>query len=70
MISPLISLVLLFGHNGKTMAAPSPSLNSDANRHVAPAENPQPQAWEVADTDGKGHPTKPPGQQPKPPMAS
>ena len=54
MLSPIVSLVLLFGHHGKAVAAPPVSLNNPSNLHVAPAENPQPQPFELADTDGQG----------------
>jgi hypothetical protein len=66
MLSPLVSLVLLFGQHGKAVASTSVTLHNPGNRRVAPAENPQPHPLELADTDGTGgkggggpSPTKP-----------
>jgi hypothetical protein len=64
-LSPLVSLVLLFGQHGKAVTVPSVVLNNTGNRYVAPADNPQPHPSEPADTDGSGtgtgpHPIKPP----------
>jgi len=54
MFSWFISLLLLFGSNGKAVPAASVGLGGSANPHVTPADNPQPGPAEPADTDGQG----------------
>ena len=71
MISPLVSLVLLFGQHGKAVTVPSVVLDNTGNRYMAVADNPQPHPSEPADTDGVGHPGQGGGPDPnKPPLAS
>ena len=54
MFSWLISLLLLFGYHGEANTVRSTSLDGNGNRHVAPADNSQPNAAEPADSDGTG----------------
>jgi len=54
MFSWLISLLLLFGYHGNATTVRSTRLDGNGNRHVAPADNPQPNQAEPADTDGTG----------------
>ncbi|HEY6769315.1 MAG TPA: hypothetical protein VI386_31605 [Candidatus Sulfotelmatobacter sp.] len=68
MLSPLVSLVLLFGQHGKAVTVPPVVLENSGNRHVAPADNPQPHAIDGPESDGGGsgsggsgpHQNKPP----------
>jgi hypothetical protein len=69
MLSPIVSLVLLFGQHGKAVAAPSVVPSDTGNRYVATADNPQPHPSEPADTDGQGQlPPPPTVPHPKPPL--
>ena len=54
MFSWFISLLLMFGYNGKAATVLSVGLDGSGNRHVAPADNPQPNPAEPADADGTG----------------
>jgi hypothetical protein len=54
MFSWAISLLLLFGYHGKANSVPSVGLDSSGNRHVAPADNPQPSASDPFNVDGGG----------------
>jgi len=54
MFSWFISLVLLFGYHGEANTVRSAGLDGNGNRHVAPADNPQPNPAEPADSDGQG----------------
>jgi hypothetical protein len=56
MFSWFVSLLLLLGYHGKATGVSSVDFDSSGNRHVAPADNPQPNPVEPADTDGRGHP--------------
>jgi hypothetical protein len=56
MFSWFVSLLLILGYYGKATGVPSVGVNGGGNRHVAPADNPQPGPSEPPDTDGKGHP--------------
>jgi hypothetical protein len=50
----LISLLLLFGYHGSATTVPSARPGGNGNRHVAPADNQQPNSAEPADSDGTG----------------
>jgi hypothetical protein len=54
MFSWFISLLLLFGYHGEANTVRSAGLDGNGNRHVAPADNPQPNPAEPADSDGQG----------------
>jgi hypothetical protein len=54
MFSWFVSLLLLFGYHSKAANVPSVGLDGSGNRHVAPADNPQPHPAEPADSDGTG----------------
>jgi hypothetical protein len=54
MFSWLISLLLLFGSHGKAATVTSAGLDNSGNRHVAPADNPQPSPPDPFNVDGQG----------------
>ncbi len=54
MFAWFISLLFLFTNHGTARAVPSVGLNGSGDRHVAPADNPQPGPAEPADPDGTG----------------
>lgn len=54
MFSWFISLLLLFGYNGKAVSVSSVGPSGGANRHVMPASSSQPSPAEPADSDGQG----------------
>ncbi len=54
MFSWFISLLLLFGYHGKATTVLSVGLDGSGNRHVAPADNLQPNPTQPPDTDGTG----------------
>ena len=51
-----VSLLLLFGYGGKATPVASVGLDGGGNRHLAPADNPQPDPAAPADADGRAHP--------------
>jgi hypothetical protein len=54
MFSWFVSLLLLFSSHGKAATVPSVGLDGSGNRHVAPADSPQPNPAQPPDTDGSG----------------
>jgi len=54
MFSWVISLLLLFGYHGKATNLPSVSLGNSGNRHLVPADDPQPSPPAPPNVDGKG----------------
>lgn len=56
MFSWFVSLLLLLGYHGTATTVPSVGPGGNSNRHVSPADNPQPHPAEPADTDGGGQP--------------
>jgi hypothetical protein len=54
MFAWFISFLLLFTNHGKATAVPSVGLSGSGNRHVLPADNPQPNPAEPPESDGQG----------------
>jgi hypothetical protein len=55
-----VSLLLLFGYNGRVSGVPSEAPATDGGRHVSEADKPYPQPIALPDSDGEGghNPTK------------
>jgi hypothetical protein len=54
MFSWFVSILLLFGYGGKATPVGSVGLDGGGDRHVAPADNPQPNPAEPPSSDGGG----------------
>jgi len=54
MFSWVFSLLLLLNFQNKTTNLPSMGSGGSGNRHVAPADNPQPDGSQPPDSDGGG----------------
>jgi hypothetical protein len=54
MFAWFISLLLMFSNHGGATTVPSVRLDASGNRHVTPADNPQPDPASPPDTDGQG----------------
>jgi hypothetical protein len=54
MFSWFVSLLLLLGYGGKATPVASVGVSGGGNRHVAPADNPQPDPADPPDSDGQG----------------
>lgn len=54
MFSWFISLLMLFGYHGNATTVPSVGPDGNGNRHVAPADNPQPNPPDSFVVDGGG----------------
>jgi hypothetical protein len=56
MFSWVIPLLFLFGNHGKVTTVPSMGVDNCGNRHLVPADDPQPNPPPPPNVDGKGHP--------------